>query len=123
MVLFIGFTHNDTKSDVDYLINKIINLRIFEDDNNLLNKNIIQVKGQILSISQFTLYGNVKKGTRPDFKEAMNFDEAKKLYHYFNDQLRINSGLLIEEGVFGADMEVHIINDGPCTIMLESRKI
>ena len=118
MVILVGFTHNDSESDIDYLIHKLLHLRIFEDDNGQMNKSILDTKGTILSISQFTLYGDTKKGNRPSFVDAMVFDKAKELYEIFNKKL--SEYIHVEAGVFGADMKVSITNDGPVTILLES---
>lgn len=119
LVLLVGFTKEDNITDVDYMIKKVVNLRIFDDENNIMNKSILDVKGQILSISQFTLYANTKKGNRPSYIDAMNSQDAIKLYDAFNERLK--EYVHVESGVFGADMQVSIINDGPITIMLESR--
>jgi len=119
LVLLVGFTHDDTEKDIDYLIKKLLNLRIFEDENNIMNKSILDVGGSILSISQFTLYASTIKGNRPSYVDAMKFDEANKMYELFNQKL--NNYITVEKGIFGADMKVSIINDGPVTILLESR--
>ncbi len=119
LVILVGFKNGDKESDIDYLINKLINLRIFEDEKGLLNKSVLETKGSILSISQFTLYGDTKKGNRPSFVEAMKSEEAIKLYDLFNEKLK--QYLHVETGIFGADMKVSITNDGPITILLESR--
>lgn len=118
MVILVGFTHKDSESDIDYLIHKLLHLRIFEDENGQMNKSILDTKGTILSISQFTLYGDTKKGNRPSFVDAMSFDKAKELYEMFNKKL--SEYIHVEAGVFGADMKVSITNDGPVTILLES---
>ena len=118
MVILVGFTHSDTIVDIDYMIHKLLNLRIFEDDNGQMNKCILDKKGSILSISQFTLYGDTKKGNRPSFIEAMSFNEAEKLYNIFNKKL--SGHIQVETGIFGSDMKVSITNDGPVTILLES---
>lgn len=117
-VLLVGFTHNDTINDIEYMVNKILNLRIFEDSNNKMNLSILDIGGSILSISQFTLYGDVKKGNRPSFIDAMNSEEAYKLYNVFNALL--SERIHVETGIFGEDMKVSICNDGPVTILLES---
>ena len=118
-VLLVGFTHNDNINIIDNVIKKILNLRIFEDENGKMNKSIIDVKGSILSISQFTLYANLKSGNRPSFTNALSFNEASKLYDYFNNKLRENN-IKVETGIFGSDMKVSILNDGPVTIMIDS---
>ncbi|MCI9586079.1 MAG: D-tyrosyl-tRNA(Tyr) deacylase [Bacilli bacterium] len=119
LVLFVGFTDGDTEKEIDYLVKKVLNLRIFEDDNNIMNKSILEVGGDILSISQFTLYADSKKGNRPSYIRALNGIEASKLYKLFNEKL--GEYVRVETGVFGADMLVSIANDGPVTILLESR--
>ena len=119
LVLFVGFTNNDTEKEIDYLINKVLNLRIFDDENGVMNKSILDVGGEILSISQFTLYADTKKGNRPSYIDAMKNENASILYDLFNNKLK--EKINVETGVFGADMKVNIINDGPVTIMLESR--
>ena len=118
LVLLVGFTHNDTIDDIKYLVNKIINLRIFDDENKIMNKSILDVNGSILSISQFTLYANTKKGNRPSYIAAMRSDEAKRMFDLFNDELKKH--LNVATGIFQEDMIVSINNDGPVTIILES---
>lgn len=120
LVLFVGFTYGDTIDDIKYLIKKVINLRIFDDEKGIMNKSILDVNGSILSISQFTLYADTKKGNRPSYINALNGEEAIKLYDLFNEELRKNN-IMVETGIFGSDMKVNIINDGPVTILLESR--
>ncbi len=117
MVILVGFTHDDTKEVINKMINKIINLRIFDDENGVMNKSILDIKGSVLSISQFTLYANTLKGNRPSYVKALNGNEAVVLYNLFNDGLR--NYLNVETGEFGAEMEVNIINDGPVTIVIE----
>lgn len=119
LVLLIGFTDGDTSTDIDYMVKKVTNLRIFDDENGIMNKSILDVGGSILSISQFTLYAETKKGNRPSYINAMKGENAIKLYNEFNDKLSEYVG--VEKGIFGADMEVSITNDGPVTIILESR--
>lgn len=119
LVVLVGFKKDDTVEDIDYLVNKLVNLRIFDDENGVMNKSILDVKGSILSISQFTLYANTKKGNRPSYVDSMSHEEASKLYDIFNTKLK--SYVKIETGIFRSDMKVNIINDGPVTIMLESR--
>lgn len=117
-VLLVGFTHDDTKEIVNKMINKILNLRIFEDENEKMNLSIKDINGSILSISQFTLYADCKKGNRPSFINAMKPDEACTLYDYFNKEL--SKHIEVQKGIFGADMKVEIYNDGPVTIILDS---
>ncbi|ARJ37782.1 D-tyrosyl-tRNA(Tyr) deacylase [Sporosarcina ureae] len=119
-VLLVGITHDDTEQDASYIANKIAGLRIYEDDEGKLNRSIKEVDGAILSVSQFTLYGNVQKGRRPSFIEAAKTDVAEPLWEYFNEQLR-SLGLYVETGQFGAMMDVQLTNDGPVTLMIESR--
>ena len=118
-VLLVGFTYGDDCSKIDYLINKVLNLRIFDDENGVMNKSILDVGGSILSISQFTLYADTKKGNRPSYINALGGEEATKLYDEFNRKL--SQHIKVETGIFGADMKVSITNDGPVTILLESR--
>ena len=120
-VLLVGFTQGDDETTLDKMIQKIINLRIFEDENNKMNLSIQDINGSILSISQFTLYANCKEGRRPSFTSAMNPNEATILYDKFNEKLRkiINT----QTGIFGSDMKVEIYNDGPVTIMLDSDEL
>ena len=120
-VLLVGFTHGDTTDIVDKMINKILNLRIFEDENDKMNLSIKYINGSILSISQFTLYADSKKGNRPSFINAMKPDEASKLYDYFNQEL--SKYIEVNTGIFGADMKVEIYNDGPVTIILDSDEL
>lgn len=121
-VLLVGFKEDDTEEIALKLANKISGLRIFEDENGKMNKSLKDINGTILSISQFTLYGDAKKGFRPSFTKAMRPDEAIKLYDMFNDMLR-NNGIHVETGIFGADMKVNFTNDGPVTIILDSDKL
>jgi len=120
LVILVGFTYNDTEVEIDYLINKIINLRIFDDENGVMNKSLLDINGSILSISQFTLYANTKKGRRPSYVDALEPMEANSLYNLFNLRLR-DQNIHVEEGVFGAEMIINITNDGPVTIVMESR--
>lgn len=117
LTLLVGFTQTDTEKEIDYMVNKVTNLRIFEDENDIMNLSIKDVGGEILSISQFTLYGDAKKGNRPSYVDALNGEEAVKLYDLFNKKL--NEIIHTETGIFGADMKVSLINDGPATILLE----
>lgn len=119
LVLLVGFHKDDTVQDIDYMIQKVLHLRIFDDEQGMMNRSILESNGEILSISQFTLYGDTKKGNRPSYIEAMKSDQAKILYNLWNQKL--SELISVETGVFGADMKVSITNDGPITIMLESR--
>lgn len=120
LVVLVGFTYGDDIKDIEYMVNKIINLRIFNDENGVMNKSLLDVNGSILSISQFTLYGDVRKGRRPSYADALEPNKAKELYEKFNDSLR-KQGINVATGIFGADMKVNINNDGPVTIIIESR--
>lgn len=117
LVLLVGFTEKDSEKEIEKIAKKIVNLRIFDDENGVMNKSILDVGGQILSISQFTLYGDATKGNRPSYIKALNGKEAIKLYESFN--MELNKYVKTLSGVFGADMEVSILNDGPVTILLE----
>ncbi|EUJ46224.1 D-aminoacyl-tRNA deacylase [Listeria riparia] len=122
LCLLVGFTHEDTAEDVAYIAKKIVGLRIFEDDSDKMNLSIKEAGGAILSVSQFTLYADVKKGRRPSFTKSSSPDEASKLYDLFNDMLAAE-GLVVETGVFGAFMDVRIVNHGPITIILDSQEL
>ncbi len=119
-VLLVGFTHTDTKEIVDKMAQKISKLRVFEDEQHKLNKNIFDVQGSILAISQFTLYADTSHGNRPGFTEAMAYKEANQLFLYFVEYLK-QMKIPIEKGVFGADMKIKFTNDGPITILLDSK--
>ena len=116
-VLLVGFTEGDNSDTIDYMVNKVLNLRIYDDSNGVMNKSILDVGGSILSNSQFTLYANSKKGNRPSYINALNGEKAISLYEEFNNKL--SRYICVETGKFGADMLVDIKNDGPVTIMLE----
>jgi len=120
LVLLVGFSTEDTINNLDYMVKKVLNLRIFDDENGIMNKSVLDIKGQILSISQFTLYADSKKGNRPSYIKAMKGDIAVKLYDEFNKKLK--EYIHVETGVFGSEMLVNINNDGPVTILLESEK-
>ena len=121
MVLF-GMLGTDTDKTIDYMLDKVINLRIFEDENGKMNRSLEDVGGAILSISQFTLYADCRKGRRPGFTEAARGDTAIKMYDQFNEELR-QRGFHVETGIFGADMKIELLNDGPVTIWLDSDAI
>lgn len=118
LVLLVGFTEGDNEEKIDKLIKKVLNLRIFDDENGIMNKSILDVGGEILSISQFTLYADTKKGNRPSYIAALNGEKATILYDLFNEKLK--QFIPVATGIFGAEMEVHITNDGPITIILDS---
>lgn len=118
----VGFCESDTKAIVDKMIDKMIGLRIFEDDQGKMNLSLTDVQGAILSISQFTLYADCRKGRCPGFTDAAKPDTAIPLYDYYNQKIQ-DSGIHVETGVFGADMKVSLINDGPVTILLDSKDI
>lgn len=119
-LLLIGVEEEDTSEDVDYLTRKIANLRVFEDEAGKMNLSLRDVEGEILSISQFTLHANTKKGNRPSFVQAAKPEKADALYEELNSNLR-NEGFHVETGVFGADMDVALVNDGPVTILIDSK--
>ncbi|MGB3160159.1 D-aminoacyl-tRNA deacylase [Carnobacterium sp.] len=120
LVLLVGIESADTKEDVDYLVRKITALRIFSDESDKMNLSVEDVKGDILSVSQFTLHADTKKGNRPSFIQAAKPEIAIPLYESFNEGLRRNN-IRVANGVFGADMQVSLVNDGPVTIILDSK--
>ncbi len=122
-LLLVGFCKSDTTEILPKMVKKVAGLRIFEDENHKLNKSLTDVKGNILSISQFTLYASMKSGNRPSFTEAMPGDKAILLFNEFNSLLHDTLNISIQEGVFGADMKLDFINDGPCTIILDSNEL
>lgn len=117
-MVLIGVTHTDTKETADYLVKKLINLRVFEDENGKMNLSLKDVKGSLLLVSQFTLYADCSSGNRPSFTDAAKPDFARELYEYIIEECKkqINN---VETGIFGADMKVELVNDGPVTIILE----
>lgn len=119
LVVLVGISVDDNINDIDYLVRKIINLRIFDDDDGVMNKSIVDIGGEILSISQFTLQATTKEGNRPSYANAMKGEDAIKLYEEFNR--RLNNSVNTLPGVFGADMKVCITNDGPVTIIIDSK--
>ena len=120
LMLLVGITHEDTVKDLEYCAKKVANLRIFEDEQGKMNLSIKEVGGSILSISQFTLYGETKKGNRPSFIEAARPEVAEPLYHQFNQILRETYEIQVETGIFGAMMDVSFTNNGPVTLIVES---
>ena len=121
LLVLLGVTHDDTSKDVDYMVDKVTNLRIFEDENGKMNLSLKDIKGEILAVSQFTLYGDARKGRRPNFMAALGGSEAEILYNKFLEEIK-KEGIKVETGIFGADMKVSIENDGPVTLILESKK-
>ena len=121
-MVLLGAADGDTEAEAELLAKKIANLRVFCDDNDKMNLSILDIKGEILAISQFTLLADVKKGNRPSFTDAAGRDEAIKLYEHFN-QLLSSYDIIVKKGVFGADMKVELLNDGPVTIILDSEKL
>lgn len=119
-LLLVGITHTDTQADADLLAKKIANLRVFADTDDKMNLSVQDIGGHILSVSQFTLYADCRKGNRPSFIQAASPEQAKILYEYFNKVLREQYHLHVETGVFGAHMYLDFVNDGPVTIILES---
>jgi D-aminoacyl-tRNA deacylase len=119
-VLLVGITHSDTEEDIAYVAKKIADLRIWEDEEGKMNRSILEVGGEILSVSQFTLYADTRKGKRPSFIEAARPEYAEPLWLAFNEQLK-SHGLHVETGIFGAMMDVALVNDGPVTIIVESK--
>lgn len=121
LVCLVGFTEGDGEEDLRYLAEKLVHLRIFEDGEGKMNHSLLDVGGAVLSVSQFTLYGDCRKGRRPNFMAAARPDVAEELYGQFNRQLE-SHGVQVETGIFGAMMQVELTNDGPVTLILESRK-
>lgn len=118
LLVFCGITHSDTQKEVDYLANKLCNLRIFEDEKDKMNLSIQDIGGELLIVSQFTLYADCSSGNRPSFSDAAKSEQAEKLYEYLIEKCKQNH-ILVQKGVFGAHMEVSLQNDGPVTILLE----
>lgn len=122
LLVFLGVGEDDNESDISYLVDKIIGLRIFQDDNDKMNLSVLDISGEILIISQFTLYGDVRKGKRPSFSKSAHPDVGKALYEEFINRAK-TTGIKVETGIFGADMAVELLNDGPVTILLDSKKV
>ena len=121
LVVLLGMTNNDTIEDIKYLVKKIVNLRIFEDSDNKMNYSVNDINGSILLISQFTLYASCKDGNRPSFTNALNYEESEKLYELFKEELS-KTNIPFKTGEFGEDMKVSLINDGPVTIIIDSKE-
>ena len=116
--VLVGFTEGDSLKEIEYCVRKIVNLRVFEDENDVMNRSVLDEKGEILSISQFTLYGDTRKGNRPSYIKALGGEKAEPLYNKFNELL--NEHVPTKDGIFGADMKVEILNDGPTTIIIDT---
>ncbi len=121
LLVFLGIGNEDNEADLNYLVEKIMGLRIFEDDQNKMNLSLLDIKGELLVVSQFTLYGDVRKGRRPNFTQSAQPKEAEIMYMDFINKCK-DYDIKIEEGIFGAHMKVNIQNDGPVTILLDSKK-
>ena len=122
LLVLLGVAQNDIEATADYLAEKIVGLRVFEDADGKMNRSVLDVAGEILAVSQFTLYGDVRRGKRPSFDAAASPDHARKLYEYFVGQIRA-AGVRCQTGVFQATMQVELTNDGPVTILLDSGKL
>lgn len=118
LLIFVGFTHNDNIYNIKYIVNKIVNLRIFEDNNNVMNLSAKELNKELLVVSQFTLYADTSKGNRPSYINSLKHEEANVLYDLFVEELK-KSNLKVETGIFRSDMKVNLINDGPTTIIIE----
>lgn len=122
LIVFLGIKTSDTEKEINYLAHKVANLRVFEDENEKMNLSVKDIGGEIMLVSQFTLYGNLKKGFRPSYTEAARPEVAVPLYEKFIDYLKDTECVPTQTGVFGADMKINYINDGPCTIILEKEE-
>lgn len=120
--VLVGFTQSDTEAVIDKMVKKLVSLRVFSDEEGKMNRSLMDIGGKILSISQFTLYADCKKGNRPGFTRAARPEQAIPLYEYFNRAIT-NTGIPVETGVFGADMQIELCNDGPVTIILDSEEL
>ncbi len=118
LLIFVGFTHNDNIYNIKYIVNKIVNLRVFEDSNNVMNLSALELNKELLVVSQFTLYADTSKGNRPSYINSLKHEEANVLYDLFVEELK-KSNLKVETGIFRSDMKVGLINDGPTTIIIE----
>jgi len=121
LLILLGIVNEDNTEDIDWLCNKIINLRIFPDENNVMNRSLLEAQGEIIVVSQFTLHASTKKGNRPSYIKAAKPDVAIPLYEKFVSRLQTALGKPIQTGEFGADMKVHLVNDGPVTIIIDSK--
>lgn len=120
-LVLLGVARDDTSTDADYLAEKVVNLRVFDDDDGKMNRSILETGGEMLVVSQFTLYGDVRRGRRPSYSDAAEPEKANHLYEYFVERVR-SSGVTVETGVFQAMMKVSLTNDGPVTVLLDSQK-
>lgn len=121
ILLLVGIEHEDDESDADWLVRKITQLRIFNDADGIMNRSVMDTGGDLLVVSQFTLHGSTRKGNRPSYIRAAKHEHAVPLYEYFIDQIRALSSLKVETGTFAADMQVALINDGPVTLIIDSK--
>lgn len=121
LVVLLGITHDDSSDDIDWLLKKITNMRIFNDENGVMNKSILDIDGQLLVVSQFTLFAQTKKGNRPSYTNAAGHEIAVPLYEQFLEKATQTMKKPIQSGIFGADMQVDLINDGPVTIVVDSK--
>jgi D-tyrosyl-tRNA(Tyr) deacylase len=122
LLILLGVTHPDTPEDADYLASKVIQLRIFPDDAGRMNRSLLDVGGALLVVSQFTLYGDCRKGRRPGFDQAAPPEQARSLYEYFVQRVK-SSNVTVQTGVFQAEMQIHLVNDGPVTFILDSSRV
>jgi D-aminoacyl-tRNA deacylase len=122
LLVLLGVAHDDSEADADYLLEKIVNLRIFQDDAGKMNRSLLDCNGQLLVVSQFTLFGDCRRGRRPSYSDAAPPEHAEMLYNYLVKQTK-STGIKIETGIFQAMMDVELVNDGPVTLMLDSRKL
>ena len=120
LLVLLGVTDSDTSEDVDWLLNKILNMRIFNDENGVMNKSVLDVSGALLVVSQFTLHAKTKKGNRPSYIDAASHDIAVPLYEQFLEKAQAQMEQTVQSGIFGADMQVELVNDGPVTIIIDS---
>lgn len=121
LLVLLGIEEADNQTDADWLAAKLVNLRIFDDENGVMNRSVLDINGEIMVVSQFTLHASTKKGNRPSYIKAARPEQAIPLYEYFCNLLEENTGKNIQTGVFGADMQVSLLNDGPVTIMIDSK--
>ena len=121
LLILLGIINEDTQEDINWLSNKIVNLRIFDDENGVMNKSLLDIDGEAIVVSQFTLHANTKKGNRPSYIKAAKPDVAIPLYQTFISQLELELGKQVQTGEFGADMKVKLLNDGPVTIIIDSK--